>query len=450
MKKRFVSGTLVRQLPMRLTIGLTALLVLLPAARLLQQPRIKASGLARLLHHAALLQSFQTSPQRPVPQFWLQHLSREQAEALWRQQPKPWWRMWGRDGGHGAFLVFFAPVGNGSAPEQRPPHSLRVGDLVVVASGPLSKRLLEDQLQSAASQPLSAIQQQCFERLQRQQAVYWSPNGLSSMAGPLAPLFYPWREGCLQLKLVNSALMLDGLVAPASGVPSSDQPLTLPADPAPLASDQLIELSGPALDPLLQGFLGRQLIRDPLASAYGLGEARLALVRRSRFRITLRQVSSGSFQAGLELLVRPSGKPVAWQQLLEGLAAGLEARGLERVPGSATLWRDRKSKVVGGWRWLGPPQRQLLQLFVGPQPPTPSNEWLTDEVWQRLTTLQLRARPEALAGLDLIPQQAPSVLMSAEDLQLYAQQGLDDQGATFSRLLGRLQVTRSPAVPAPK
>ena len=167
-----------RSLPLRWSAALTALLVLVPAGVLLRWPRPRAEGLERLLSQSALLQSFPATPQRPVPALWTQRLGEPLARTVWSRQSRVWWQFWGRDGDGGAFLAFPAQ----DLPSALPAHALRVDDLLVVAPDPLSQRLLQDQLKLAQRQR-RGLEQRCLQRLQQEQAVFWSPLGLGVMAG---------------------------------------------------------------------------------------------------------------------------------------------------------------------------------------------------------------------------------------------------------------------------
>lgn len=436
---------LLRRLPLRCTALVTAGLLLTPAWLLLQRPRPRAEGLGRLLPHAALLQSFPADPLRPAPQLWRQRLAAGTAERLWRQQRNPWWQFWGRDGAGGAYLVLPLPRAMALGSEPLPPNSLRIDGLLVVAASPLAQRLAADQLR-LAPRPQRGLQGRCLESLQRRQAAYWTADGLGAMAGPLAPLLQSLQEGCLELQLTGAALSLDGEVAATAGLLApAPQALGAGALPPPLPPALLLQIRGRRFDPLLRGLLNRQLIREPLAATYGLAEPQLALLRQSPFVLRLRPLANGPFQAGLELLLLPSGERQAWDRLLEGLADRLVERGLEPLPANPSLWRDEQQRTVGGWRWLpGPSAKQpLLQLFLGPDPVSAANAPLdlaSIEAWRQLPALQLQARPQALLPLGLLPSQLPLPLQQAAELQAVVAADPAAGGAGLSRLLARLQL----------
>lgn len=447
---------------LRWTAGLTALLLLVPAAVLLRWPRPRAQGLERLLGQAALLQSFPASPQRPVPALWSQRLGPALAGTVWRQQRRVWWQFWGRDGDGGAFLAFPAqtlpPALTSPAASGLPPHSLWVDDLVVVAPDPLSQRLLQDQLQLAQRQR-RGLEQRCLQRLESEQAVFWSPLGLGVMAGPLAPLLQRFQEGCLSLRLQGANLGLVGEASAAGGILAAPSRPPSSPQPAPLPPDLLLEWRGPALEALLQGLLSRQLIREPLAARYGIGEGQLALLRRAPFVLRLRPLAQGPFQAGLEVQLSVAGDRRPWAQLLAGLVSSLEAQGLQaQSTGSAVLpssrWRREDGQVVGGWRWVLPPSGtpQLL-LYLGPEPgPVPAEQASTAQSPSAqppsalappgmVNATVLRARPQALAALGLLPPELPLPVQEAAQLDLVATTtaaGGRVLGSPLSQLTGRL------------
>ena len=436
----------IRSLPLRWSAALTALLIVLPAGVLLRWPRPRAEGLERLLSQSALLQSFPAAPQRPVPALWTQRLGAPLARRVWSRQNRVWWQFWGRDGDGGAFLAFPAQ----DLPTGQPAHALRVDDLMVVAPDPLSQRLLQDQLKLAQRQR-RGLEQRCLQRLQQEQAVFWSPLGLGVMAGPMAPLLQRFQEGCLSLRLQGTSLQLSGEASAAGGFLADPGPTATAALPAPLAKDLLLEWRGPALEGLLQGLLNRQLIRDPLAARYGLGEGQLALVRRAPFVLQLRSLAQGPFQAGLSLQVGVTGDRRPWNRLLDGLKAPLEAQGLEASPGGSTAlpalrWRREDGQVVGGWRWVLPraaaPQ---LQLYLGPEPSTSAAALPPLEAGGRES--QLRVRPAALAAAGLLPPELPLLVRQASQLSLVASSSAPGKrvlASPLSQLTGRLQVQPRP------
>lgn len=440
--------------PLRCTVLATAALLLIPAIALQRQPRPRAAGLGRLLPHASLLQSFPAAPERTPPLLWQQRLPDDLLQPLWQQQRQLWWQFWGHDGVGGAYLVMATPRAILSGAIAPPPHSLQLDGLLVVAANPVAEGLLRDQLgQTTAVQ--QGLQQRCLERLEQRQAAYWSAAGLGAMAGPITPLLQPFQEGCVALQLDGTALMLTGEAAATSGLLAAAGEPVRDADlPPPLEDSLLLQLRGLSLQPVLRGLLGRQLIRQPLVSAYGFSDSDLTLLQQSPFQLKLRPHDSGPYQAGLELVLAPQGDRDAWQQLLQGLGERLLDRGLDAEQDGAaegSRWRDPDGRVVGGWRWLDAGQEQpLLQLYLGPPPPAfdPVTTGLASPAdWRALPSLSLQARPAALAALNLLPPRLPLPLQQSQQLLLLAGAPEAEAGGPSggpSRLLGRLELNPQP------
>jgi hypothetical protein len=446
----------IRRLPLRITLLVTAALVAAPSALLLRLPRPRAEGLGRLLPHAALLQSFPASPERGVPQLWQQRLPGPVADQFWRQQRQNWWQFWGQDGTVGAYLVMPTPRPVRLGALARPANSVEVDGLLVVAPNSLSLALLSQKLRSAPRQQ-RGLQQRCLELLERRQSAYWNVDGLGSMAGELAPLLQAFQEGCVELQLAEGSLQfqgeagaVSGLLAPATGAPSTPVVVSGPAGlPPPLGNDLLLQVSGPSLQPLLDGLLRRDLIREPLITAYGLTEADLRLLKDSPFLLSLRPLASGPFLAGLELVVAPKGERKTWTRMLDGISERLFERGLQVAAETATSWRDADERIVGGWRWLADQDQPLLQLFLGSEPPPFKSPFSESQAWNRLPGLRLQARPSALAAVSLLPLQLPMPLQQADQLQVLAETGSEGKDSP-SRLLGRLAITPRQPIPQPQ
>jgi hypothetical protein len=327
--------------------------------------------------------------------------------------------------------------------------------------------------------------------------VFWQADALGSLLGPVAPLLERYQVGCLSFALEPRGLRWQGeAAAESSGFPSisrlpreaagsppkgaaagivSAPALTevaaLPEQP-PLPEDLLLELEGSSLDQLLQGLLARQIIRDPLASRYGLEGPRLALARQAPFRLRLHPLPEGPFQASLDLLVRVDGARSAWSTLLERVRSSLLAQGFVTdvdaslaLPGapasqpkpdrslpspppadgsSATVWKRPDGTVVGGWRWLqgrdGQPQ---LLLFLGPPPPAVLPMAMVPGQRVEHSELALRVRPAALDVLGMLPEEMPSLARRAS--QVWINSHPDDPAASgdgISLLTGRLQLQR--------
>jgi len=435
--------------PLQATSLVTAVLLLAPAAGLLWLPRPQAEGLERLLPQTSLLQSFPSAPQRPVPVLWQQRLGPRDAQRLWREQRGIWWQFWGSDGDGGAFLAFARPRQGASLPV----GVLAVDQLAVVAPDPLSRRQLQNQLAAASRQRLG-LERRCLERLQQGQAVYWSPIGLARLTGPLAPLLQQGRQGCLSLtasgRQVLDGLGLEGEAAATAGVlgPAPARSTQTPTAPVQLPSGVLLELSGPSLAPLLDSLLARQLIREPLAARYGLGASQTKLLTSVPFRLRLRSIARGPFQAALDLQLAVGRDRRPWAVLLRDLRQGLLNQNLQEAPaqlGGATagprsqtlpaarFLRD-DGAVLGGWRWqssrTGEPQ---LHLFLGPAP-APATAAVPASAMG--STLQLVMRPAALNRLGLMPAGLPQLVRAADQLVL----SLSPANQPISQLTGRLRL----------
>jgi hypothetical protein len=453
-----------------ITASTILLLLLLPVLGLSRWPRPRAEGLEQLMGTASLLQSFPATPDRPLPDLWAQRFGRPLAERLWRQQRRTWWQFWGPHVDGAPFLAVSSIGFPGSSASSLPPNSLKVGDLVVVAPDPLSRQLLADRL-GPVQRRSRGLERGCLQRLEQEQAVFWNPSSLGVILGPVAPLLQRFQEGCLALELEPRGLRWQGEAAAVDGVLTPSSPMrtpsqALPTTLLPLSADLLLELEGASLDQLLQGLLSRQLIREPLASRYGIDESRLPLLRRAPFRLRLRPQVSGPFQASLELQLAVGVQKREWEQLLLRLAKALQEQGLGELPQTSTptppgatapvksppaqparaaTWSRDDGVVVGGWRWLALPGRegQQLLLFLGPPPLAPVPMGAGAGEPQAPGGLSLRVRPAALDQLGLLPAEMPLLVRRSEQLWLKASplSGSGGQPSDpISQLKGRLQV----------
>jgi hypothetical protein len=334
-------------------------------------------------------------------------------------------------------------------PSSLPAHALRIDDLVVVAPDALSLRLLQDRLLPRQRRSLG-LQGRCAERLRREQAVFWDPTALAVIVGPLAPLLQHFQEGCLVLEIDPLGLRWQGEAASVEGVllplaapaVATDVPL-LP----PLPADRLLEIEGDSLAPLLRGLLSRQLIRDPLGQVYDLNPARQELVSRSPFRLRLRPLERGAFQAGLELELELGSERSAWKSLLKDLAESLRKQKLREAPradpSQAVDWLREDGTVVGGWRWLQAADGSARVVFFLGTPPPPSAPMGAETLRPGRQQLRVRARPVALNDLGLLPPLLPPVVRQADQLWLEAAPPAGTAGPQpVSQLRGRLQVRR--------
>lgn len=431
-------------------------------------PRSRALGLARILLAADLLQSFPVDHSQPVPQLWRQRFG-SQADRLWSQASGSWWQLWSRHDDGGAYLVI---PNTDLAKEQRPAGILRVDDLLVISPDRLAAEELKQPLRLSHRQ-LQGLEQRCLERLRQGQAVYWSSQGLAGILGPLTPLMQHWQQGCLSLQLSSDRLGWEG--------ESSAVPALLGSRPVPLSVEQrqsstttlppgtLLTLRGRRLDLLLGSLLGRSLVRDSLATHYGLDQDSLALLSGSPFELSLRALPAGPFRLGLTLEVGVGQQPKAWIRALDQLDAGISRQGLrdtkppESGPtstfstASTRTWKRPDGVVVGGWRWISPgdagrgrddQQRTRVLLFLGPPPPPKIGSLASRSGFRetpeslRMLPMQLLMRPKQLAAQKVLPASLPPLIHAAERLEFVSgSQEAGQRSGEISPLWGELRLT---------
>ena len=446
--------------PLPWTSCLIALLLLGPSLALWRWPRPRAEGLEQLMASASLVQSFPATPGRRLPELWRQRLGEGLGGALWQRQTRPWWQIWGPEGQGAPFLVIQASGWPAELSKPLPPQALRLGDLMVVAPDPLSRQSLADSLRPQQRRS-RGLHGRCLERLSQEQAVFWNPTALGAMVGPLAPLMQRFQEGCLSLSLEARGLSWQGEATSVDGVLAQLDNEVPPAAPLaaalPLPPDELLQVQGGSLQDLLEGLLSRQLIREPLALRYGLDSERLRGLRFAPFRLRLRPQPHGPFQASLELQVRLRQSPQTWLPVLQRLAQSLREQEFEPIPLAlaaatptapiaaskattpippskattpakpapqapqpvnplAMAWRRSDGAVVGGWRWLAAPRGHDAEVlfFLGPAPA--QVRLMPTNAFPRERSLQLRARPQALDQLGLLPAEMPAVIRRSEQL----------------------------------
>jgi hypothetical protein len=296
--------------------------------------------------------------------------------------------------------------------------------------------------------------------------VFWNPAALGVILESVAPLLQDFQEGCLALELDPLGLRWQGEAASVEGMllplPPASPLADVPLQP-PLPADLLLEVEGDSLGRLLKGLLSRQLIREPLASRYGLDRPRLELLRSSPFRLRLLPLKQGPFQASLELQVKVGRRREPWKALLTQLAASLRREGLldpaERAaqppaaaPGAGPMrrngvnradWSREDGVVVGGWRWVQSVDGQEEVLFYLGPPPVLALPIGSATLPPGREEIRLRARPAALAGLGLLPLPMPQLVQRSEQLWIEAAPLPELRpGQPVSRLTGRLQVPR--------
>jgi hypothetical protein len=82
----------------------------------------------------------------------------------------------------------------------------------------------------------------------------------------------------------------------------------------------------------------------------------------------------------------------------------------------AMAWRRSDGAVVGGWRWIAAPRGHDAEVlfFLGPAPV--QVRLMPTQAFPRDRSLQLRARPQALDQLGLLPPEMPAVIRSSDQL----------------------------------
>ena len=124
---------------------------------------------------------------------------------------------------------------------------------------------------------------------------------------------------------------------------------------------------------------------------------------------------------------------------LESQELQATASGSKGLP--ATVWRRQDGQVVGGWRWvLASSSSPQLLLFLGPEPPAAAAATATPVLSQPGlgNSMQLRARPAALAERGLLPPELPQPVQQASQLSLVAVPVA--RGSALSQLSGLLQL----------
>ena len=410
-------------------------LVLAPSVLLLLLPRPMATGIDRLLPHAALLQSFSVRRSPVPPALWQQRLGAD-APLLWRQQRRLWWQFWGSHGDAGASLVLLAPDG------QRPPvNALRLDNLWVVAPSALARQSLQEQLKLERPAP-RGLEQRCAQRLQRQDAVFWSASGISQLLGAAAPLANGLQVGCLQLRSEGTALLWSGEADAAKGTLAGEPPSPPQSALAPLPPPQLLTLEGPDLGLLLQGLLSSSVLRDSLLKRYGLTPYQLKQLSQAPFVLRLSSLKAGPFRASLELELSLVQGRRRWTPWLKQLERALQDQDLtvQSPSAGARVFSRPDGTAVGGWRWLSD-QQLLFSLGSGPDERSTAPV-LTNLVGKASqgSIWRLRMRPKALATIQLLPEALPLVVRRAETLSLVGASRSSRAGERQTSLEGELNL----------
>jgi hypothetical protein len=171
----------------------------------------------------------------------------------------------------------------------------------------------------------------------------------------------------------------------------------------------------------------------------------------------MRDARGGCETSSLELQVRLRQSPQTWLPVLQRLAQSLREQEFEPIPLAlaaatptapiaaskattpippskattpakpapqapqpvnplAMAWRRSDGAVVGGWRWLAAPRGHDAEVlfFLGPAPA--QVRLMPTNAFPRERSLQLRARPQALDQLGLLPAEMPAVIRRSEQL----------------------------------
>lgn len=350
---------------------------------------------ARLMTEMTLIQSFRGDPQRQAPRLWQDRLGMNLAKDLWRRQGRGlWWQAWANDGE--AYLLL---------PEILWPMSVnssiafkRLDDMVVIASDGLHRQQLlqslgEGFVHSPAGQ--SSLQHFCNSVLQHGPAVTWSPDGVASVSGAMAPLLQISRYGCLSLRLDRNQLKWQGVVgyrpfglAPVGidASPFQYRPMAIKLAARPDTDQALLNMQVKSMDLLFGSLLSKQIIQDSLDKNYGINQQLRVRLASLPLDFSLDKQRKGPFQASIQLqLDLPEGSS-RWQPVIDTISQRLEARDFIREDKSVvqkdqnidvdfsglTLWRQPYSdgeRVVGGWVWQqqnGKPTRFGIALGDSP------------------------------------------------------------------------------------
>lgn len=302
----------------------------------------------------------------------------------------------------------------------------------------------------------------------------WTKLALAQISGDLAPLLQRFQQGCLTVSAEADGLSWQGeasakpdSVAPAPSLPPAPSPSREPLPP-----DLLLEVAGARLDQLLDALLSNAVIRQPLMDRYGLDQAALERLQNTPFLLRLRPQPKGPFQASLELQLAVGQERSSWARWLSALGQALERQGLSDQrspsrPGNAagnsaapnagraklasSLWLREDGTPLGGWRWVVPTTGGAPELLFVLGAGLPGAERFAAARPPAGGGLSLRARPEALAALGLLPPDLPAVARRATQLEiLSAPAAAPKQGASPGGDAGLSWLWGSLRLPAPK
>ena len=410
------------------------------------QPLSQRRGMARLLASMQLVQAFRGNPSRPVPSIWAQRFGLRRSESLWKKQGSGlWWQVWAADGQ--PYLVVPARLLPTNEREGLTLTSLE--GLLLAGADPLHRQQIQQRLQSSPARAVpGGLAAMCLDRLATDPGVAWSPDGLASLSGPLAPLLQVARYGCLNLELNGSKLSWQGMVGrrPFEAAPAGvAQPLPATEGPDPLASNELLTIRGRALGDLLGALLSRKIIQEPLEADFKLKSDLRRILATQPFELQLRSLGGGPFQAALLIQTRLAGGQARWGESLAAIRTRLLDRGLNAstLSGPGILFRDplRDGAVVGGWRWLN--KQGQFSLGVATQPAlAPVSLVMADD---KAVSLVVQARPSLLRSKQLLAGRWPPALTLASSLVTRLRPFSRDPGdADWFECQGELQLGGQP------
>jgi len=400
--------------------------------------------LPQLMTEMTLIQSFQGDPQRLPPRLWQERLGINLAKDLWRRQGRGlWWQAWADDGE--AYLLL---------PDILWPMSVtssiafkRLDDMVVIASDGLHRQQLlqnlgEGLVHSPAGQ--SSLQRYCNSVLELGPAVTWSPDGLASVSGAMAPLLQISRYGCLSLRVERNQLKWQGVVgfrpfgfAPVNihASPFQHRPMAIKLPPRRDSDQALLNMQMKSMDLLLGSLLTKQIIQDSLDKNYGINHPLRLRLASAPLDFSLSKQPKGPFQASIQMqLELPEGSS-RWQPVIDTVSQYLEERDFIKEANSVvqndqsidvdfsglTLWRQTESdgeRVFGGWVWQqqnGKPTRFGIALGDSPILTEISNEPM-DLVHSDV--VKLSADPAALHRLGLLNGLWPAPVKKTRTLSM--------------------------------
>ncbi len=399
--------------------GLIGMLVVSPE---LTSPR--RGALQTLVAASTALQASQGDPSREPPQIWHERLGIRIATQLWtRLGHGLWWQAWSDDGE--PHLIIPWTVLERSSRESL--EITQINDLAVVSANALTRRQLLtriDQLSPEPPQP-NAVEVACLRALSRSPSLQWSPQAIGRYAGEAAPLLAEAGYGCLSHSSDAETLRWYGWVSrdpletAAVVHPASARVMDTPSETTMTAP---LLLEGEQFRALVAALTAREVVRNPLASRYGINAGDLDRLIAMPFRLRLVANPSQAFQAGVQIQLWTGGDSDAVRRSLSTLADQLRMSGWTTTPSDpiADGWlinEGGSDTPVGGWRWLQTEdQDPVLSLGLGL---APANDVIpTMKGAARTPWFGLQASPETLDALGMLPAQTPLQIRRASSLRL--------------------------------